>query len=224
MSGRQVAGLKILFGKQYDKWYWIQEQLSYTTPVYIAEKIADLVKRLYKIENTVLNNKIKVWDMFAGLGVDSVCLGLEGFEVHGTELSSEIYELFKNNIKSFGCSIIPYHSDCLKKLSEIGESSFGENNDIGISKFGFDIVYFDPPWGESFNSNKLFDFTEVTLSNGIFIIDLLKEIYTKYTQNIVIKSPLKCNTFENLDFIKIKRIIIFRKHHLKFIFTQSNRN
>jgi len=220
MSGRQVAGLKILFGQHYDKWSWKQEQLSYTTPVYIAEKIADLVKRLYKAKKEDPNSKIKVWDMFAGLGVDSVCLGLEDFEVHGTELFEDIYELLEKNIKSFGLEdkIKPYHSDCLEKLSEIN-SSFRGNNDNEKLKFEYDIIYFDPPWGESFNGNKLFDFDEVTLSNGIFIIDLLREIYTNYTQNIVIKSPLKCNTFENLDFIKIKRVVIFRKHHLKFIFT-----
>lgn len=214
MSLRKITGLKILFGKHYDKWDWKQEQLSYTTPVYIAEKIAELVKRLYKKDIVTSNQrlaKIKVWDMFAGLGVDSICLGrLDDFEIHGTEFSEEIHELFKKNISSFEMEekVIPYKDDCLEKLNckEIDP------------EFGYDIVYFDPPWGDSFNGNKLFDFTEVTLSNGIYIIDLLREIYTNYSKKIVIKSPLKCNTFENLDFLKIERIVIFRKHHLKFIF------
>jgi len=214
MSTKNISGLKVLFGKEYNKWSWKNKQLSYTTPVYISKKIAELVKRVYgsDINNTKEQNteKIKVWDMFAGLGVDLIQLGLAGFEAHGTELSDEIYTLLLKNINSFNLEseVFTYHTDCLEKIAE------DRNSRIVGDK---DIVYFDPPWGDTFNSSKIFDFSHVKLDNGIYIIDLLREIYFNYTKNIVIKSPLKCNTFEKLDFIEIERIIIFRKHHLKFI-------
>ena len=57
--------------------------------------------------------------------------------------------------------ILPFQSDCVLKLPTIGA----------------DVVYFDPPWGDSFNPEEEFDFTQVKLNNVTGIVDFLKQIY-----------------------------------------------
>jgi len=191
-------GLKILFGSEYQKWSWVPSQLPYTTPAYIAEKIANLAQSYY-------GNELIIWDMFAGLGSDTYhFVKSGGFIVYATELSPLIYELLLKNLTAMQVmdKVHTYEGDC---------SQF-------IEKIQADIIYFDPPWGESFNSETDFDFHQVTLSNGKNVIDLLREICEKKC-HVIIKAPLLCSTFDNLDFLPVKSIHIFRKHHVKYYFT-----
>lgn len=199
------VGLRILFGEDYQRWSWVHEQLPYTTPAYIAEKVADLACDFYSNKS---NQEPVIWDMFAGLGSDTIYFAKKDFFVYATEISPTIYDLLEKNIEEFQLKdrILPFQSDCVAKLSTISA----------------DLVYFDPPWGESFNPEEEFDFTDVKLNNGTGVVDLLKRVHTEKTQNIVIKAPLKCNTFEELDFLSVKRTYIFRKHHVKFLFVSSD--
>ena len=205
-SPRQTVGLRILFGQDYKNWSWCQDQLSYTTPVYIAEKITELITRYYTKNLNV--ESLTVWDMFAGLGVDSIYLAKCGNSVFCNEISDPIFNILTKNITSLNMTELVKTSklDCVCCLD-------------AITNCGVNLIYFDPPWGDSFNSTKIFDFSNVKLSNGIYIMELLHLIYTKVCKNIVIKSPLRCNTFEKLDFLNIKHIFVFRKQRIKFIFT-----
>lgn len=208
---KKQNGLQILFGENYQQWVWKKSQLSYTTPIYISNVIADLINRIYikPITNKQhILNKTIIWDMFTGLGVDLIAIANidQDIKVYGTELSPIIFNLLEKNVQIYNLNnkIELFNKDCVKCLDSPNFRNI-------------DIIYFDPPWGKSFNNKKIFDFSYVTLENGTNVISLLKRIY-KSTKNIIIKSPLRCNTFESLDFLKIHRIIIFRKHHLKFIF------
>ena len=191
-------GLKILFGKDYKVWSWVSDQLPYTTPIHIAEKIASLAYKFY----SVTNKDPVVWDMFAGLGADTIPFANNGCKVYCTEINTRIFNLLNKNIASHGLEteVQTFRADVVDKLNV----------------FEADIVYFDPPWGESFDSHTNFSFKEVKLNNGYNIIDLLKKIAQTKTEKIVIKSPLNCDTFESLDFIQIKRTFVFPKYNLKF--------
>lgn len=193
-------GLKILFGKDYKDWSWVSEQLPYTTPFYIAEKVASLVYKFYGSKN----KEPVIWDMFAGLGGDAIPLANKGCKVYCTEINPRIFNLLNKNVESHGLTteIQTFRTNALDKLNTLEA----------------DIIYFDPPWGESFNPYVEFSFKNIKLDNGQNIIDLLKRISQNKTKNIIIKSPLNCNTFESLDFIQIKKTFVFPKHNLKFFF------
>lgn len=190
-------GLKILFGKDYKKWSWVPEQLPYTTPAYIADKVSALVYKFYSPSN----KEPVIWDMFSGLGGDAIPLAQRGCKIYCTEINTKIFGLLNKNVEAHGLisEIQTFRADSVEKLNVLEA----------------DIIYFDPPWGETFNPYREFSFNNVKLDNGHNIIELLRKVHNK-TKNIIIKSPLNCHTFESLDFLQIKRTYTFPKHNLKF--------
>jgi 16S rRNA G966 N2-methylase RsmD len=200
MDGREMSGVQNVFGDTHLQWTWVREQLPYTTPNYISEKIAELIWKIYGTQE----NSLIIWDMFSGLGVDLINIANigENVTVFGTEISPEIFNLLERNVITFNKynNMHVYNTDCTGVLN--------------LLKY-CNVIYFDPPWSKMYVSSKIFDFTKVTLPNGKSVIELLLEIY-RVQRNIVIKSPLKCKTFERLG-LDIYRIFVFRKHNLKFI-------
>lgn len=211
-NGKGTSGLKVLFGNDYSKWSYHPEQLSYVTPDYISQKMAELVKENYYplFENAQDRDSIIIWDMFSGIGVDTIHLA-KYFRIVTTEINSEIYHLLQKNIKTFGLEsqILAYPIDCLVKWPDLNYP---------------DLVYFDPPWGETFKTGEEFKFDTVQLSNGALITDLVQRVYREKTPNLVIKCPLRCQSFETIFQamgVEINHIYLFKKHKLKFLFLKK---
>lgn len=199
-SSPRDSGLQILFGTDYHKWNYKQESLSLITPYYISYKIAKLTNDLYP--------KGIIWDMFSGIGTDAIHLANYFPLIKATELNPETCKMLEKNVKEF---------EQTEKI-QIFNCDFWEKWD----EFHPDIVYFDPPWGESFQTGKEFTFEDIKLSNGLLITEILKKIYLEKTKNIIIKCPIKCDTFEQIFEnelkVKINHIFFFSKHKLKFLF------
>lgn len=200
------TGLKILFGEDPTKWQYNKQQLSYVTPYYISCKIAELAHQYYP-------KATSIWDMFSGIGMDAIQLA-QYFSVYSTEIDQNTYNIFLKNISSHGLEdkIFPTLADCCSCIETAQP----------------DIVFYDPAWGPSFRSNVPFSFNDVHLSNGISVPDLFMKIFNEKTKNIIIKCPIKCDTFEdliknaNLDTSKYAvQKFLFTKHKLKFIFIYS---
>src|SRR5579871_3129582 len=88
-------GLQILFGDDWSKWHYLQNQLSYVTPMHISAKIAQLAYHYYgkKTKEQV------VWDMFGGLGMDAVNFSYY-FKVIVTEIDQQVFNTLQQNIAS----------------------------------------------------------------------------------------------------------------------------
>jgi len=197
------TGLKILFGEDTSKWQYSKPQLSYVTPYYISRKIAELAAEYYPNKNTI-------WDMFSGIGMDAIQLA-SFFSVYTTEIDQDIYNIQRKNITSLNLEhkINTTLADCYTCIETINS----------------DIIFLDPCWGSEYRSNVQFSFKDVYLSNGVSVPELFLYILKNKTKNIIIKSPIKCDTFEELiessgvDMTNYNiQKFLFTKHKLKFIF------
>jgi len=206
-------GLQILFGDDWEKWNYLQSQLSYVTPCYISSKVAQLAHHYYgkTIQNTVL------WDMFGGLGMDAINFS-KFFNTVVTEIDPKVFLILKENIKTF-----THIEDNYIKICAINEDSLVKLNDKSFMK-KINVIFFDPPWGISFKTGEPFDFENITINNNanlqINILILLDKIYQK-VPNIIIKSPILSDSFEKWALkksINILQICEFPTHKLKYIF------
>jgi len=188
---------KTLFGDQ-DLSYPNDRYLSYVTPYDVGLSVLRFAETEFKnIEGKVL------WDMFAGIGTDSLLFATRFQNVVATELQYEVYLCGKKNTDGKE-NIIFLNEDCSNVKT----------------RFNADVVYFDPPWGPNFISGKPFSFENEYLSNGTGILDLLERITSP---EIIIKAPLLCDTFETLFPPKcIKKVYLCTEKKLKFIFVQKN--
>lgn len=190
--------LHYLLGDNYRNWSCSDTQYhSYITPDVIIRKIIELAKEHYQ----GLTDKV-VWDMFAGIGSDGLRLAYHAGKVICTEIDESRFRDLTENYTVSGCNNVELiHGDCTNLRQPIR----------------CDIVYFDPPWGDTFRSGAPFDFKDVILSNGTCVLDLAKEVHRK--DNMIIKVPLTCNTFEEaFDDQDIQRIFTFTQQKLKFLF------
>jgi hypothetical protein len=186
-----------LFG-QLDLTYPTTKYLSYVTPHSVAKSIAGQMQKYY----TGLPNKV-LWDMFAGIGSDSIVFSTHFKKIIATEVNSETYKCGLLNTAPYN-NIEFLHQDCTD----------GEQNP--------DLVYFDPPWGVNYRPNVPFSFEKETLANGTYILDTLKNITSS---EIIIKSPLLCDSFETLfPAEQILNVFIFADKKIKFIFIKKNRS
>jgi predicted RNA methylase len=194
-----ASKLYYLLGQDYRNWSCADEQYySYITPHIIMQKIIDLAKEHHQ----GLLDKV-IWDMFAGIGSDGLRLALQTGKVICTEIDDDRFKDLQKNYAVLGCNNVQLiHGDCCD------------------SDTNCDIVYFDPPWGDTFRSGRTFNFSDVILSNGKCVLDLAIKIHQKH--KMIIKAPIMCNSFEDaFESDSIKRIFTFTQQKLKFLFVDA---
>ena len=164
--------------------------------------------------------------MFGGIGTDAVHFSPYIHNILVTEVDKNTYNYLSKNMVKFNQrgNIQTVPIDCVKVFEYL--TADGPVGPITPYPFGRpDVIYFDPPWGDGYLANRTFDFNTVYLNNGTRVVDLLMKIFHKLSKNIIIKSPIKCNTFENL-FHVVPGVFItvteYREYKLKFIFVQND--
>lgn len=239
-------GLQILFGPDWQKWNYLQNQLSYVTPCHISAKVSQLAFHYYGRTSKVR----ALWDMFGGLGMDAINLSKYFQNIVVTEIDPKVFASLLLNIQNLtlpGADLEPTdpskdpskadktskEAKDAKEAKEI-ESSIQAFNQDAILKMkekhflkGIDLIYFDPPWGNSFKTGEPFDFEKATISTIMSgkhveqnILDLLDKIYDK-VPNIVVKSPILSDSFEKWAARKkanVLQICEFPTHKLKYIY------
>lgn len=191
--------LHYLFGESYPEWHYVRKFLSFVTPYSVSLKVAMMANDHYGLDK----KRTVMWDMFSGIGSDCVNFG-KYCNLIGTEIDEETFSCLKKNTAKLS-NVTVFNMDCCKY----------EDDDI-------DIVYFDPPWGDSFVSGEEFNFEDVKLdSNGTSVMDIADKIVTKYG-NVIIKSPITSNSFEKRFDDKIKERYIFPKQKVKVLFLSSD--
>ena len=197
-DAQKNSKLYYLLDSNHDEWiYSDSDYLSYITPHIIIEKIISLSKEHFH----GLNDKV-IWDMFAGIGCDGLRLSTHSGKVICTEIKDETYEDLVKNTEKFGVNVETHNTDCCKKA-----------NDIRCN-----VIYFDPPWGETFKSGENFDFNDVILNDGTLVMDLLKQVASKYDM-LIIKSPISSTSFEDAlsEYEDNMLIFTFTQQKLKFL-------
>ena len=189
--------ISYLFGDK-DYIYPCDEYLDYITPAEVFNIVVQQANIHFNLKKKV------VWDMFSGIGTDSIRLAMLSGLVQCTELNVETYNCLKHNIELSGYNnIIAKNADC--------------SSPVGYEP---DIIYFDPPWGDTFKSGSTFTFEGVRLSNGTLITDLLMSMYN--THDMIIKSPYMSDSLDKLinpeDIISI---LTFSRQKLKYIFVRQ---
>lgn len=191
-----ASKLTYLFGPKAEQWTFDPEYLPFVTPFQIRWKIVELSLAILDLNS----RETVLWDMFAGIGTDSMEFSPHVKRVICTELNKSTYDNMMKNISNFEFkNIETYNIDCCSR-------TFKKAN----------VVFFDPPWGETYVSGKDFDFKDVTLADGTNVVDLAHKIHSKYG-TMIIKSPYESSTFE-VEFDKyVKKIVAFPKAKLKFL-------
>ena len=205
MNAHHARGLKLLFGDNYSNWSYGDFNLSMATPWNVSRVISEVTTKIYPCHDY---EGQYVFDMFGGLGIDTICLS-KYYRVLTTEIDETTYKSLVAN-----CSIFPEckdgeikNIDCIKFASSISQRDVKPH-----------FIFFDPPWGDNFNSRcDNFDFTNVMLPNGLYIVSILDKLL-EITPNIVIKTSLKSSTFELRYAKRIAHVMVFQKQKLKFIF------
>ena len=192
-DAQKNSKLYYLLDSNHNDWICSEsDYLSYITPHVIIEKIIALAKEHFH----GLNDKV-IWDMFAGIGCDGLRLSTHAGKVICTEIKSETFNDLAKNTEKFGVNVEIYNTDCCTK-----------SNDIRCN-----VIYFDPPWGDTFKSGEDFDFNQVILNDGTGVLDLLKQVSSKYDM-LIIKSPISSTSFE-------KELSEYQDNMLVFTFTQQ---
>lgn len=196
--------LVYLFGN-YELLYPDLQYLNYVTPEIVRKSICEITNHWKNLTDLV------IWDMFAGIGTDSIEFAKYAGKVISTEVSADTYEHLVKNTKDTKDrekdreKITPVLHDCstLEYISNV------------------DLIYFDPPWGDSYlNSAKAFDFSTVVLANGTNVMDLFNTLLKKNIPMIV-KSPINCDTFIHASALRIAKILVYSQQKLKFILINS---
>lgn len=192
--------LLYLFGPDYTDWSYESEYLMYATPHIISVEITKAANKQFNLHKKV------VWDMFAGIGTDSLKFGEKAGYMIATESNPETFANLTKNVEHFRTkkNIEIHNIDCCK---------FTDTGDVNL-------IYFDPPWGDSFKSGNMFDFRSVNLDNGKNVVELAQDMQAKYP--MIIKSPAMSDTFEEIFADNIIRIFTFPQQKLKFIFVEAN--
>ena len=187
-----------LFGPNHCSWKFPMNYLSYVTPYAVSEKIAQIANRIFDLSDKV------VFDMFSGIGTDSVALSKYCKSIVCTEIVPERFKMLEHNIKLSmkSCIISKYNQDCCIELDPSHNVS---------------VVFFDPPWGKTFVSGQAFKFEGLTLDNGQDIIKLASNMLDKYGM-MIIKSPIKCESFDKAFIDQSVASYSFQNQRLKFLF------
>ncbi len=191
-----------LFGPEYYMWSYSRDYLSYVTPYDVSNKIAELADKQWNLSDQV------IFDMFAGIGSDAVSLSNKAKSIVCTEIVPERFTMLKSNIKMANqkCDITIYNQDCCIDL---------DNDTISL-------VFFDPPWGKTFISDTKHSFTGLKLDNNECILDLAQRMLNKYGK-MIIKSPIKCDSFNDMFKTNIVSSYCFPKQKLKYFFLEKKK-
>jgi 16S rRNA G966 N2-methylase RsmD len=184
--------------------YPTDEYLDFITPA----DMFNIVISNANIHLGGLSDKV-VWDMFAGIGTDSIRLARHSGKVIATELNTDTFQCLKKNVYSSGLTNIQaLNRDCCRDSISISTSP--------------DIIYFDPPWGDTFQSGKPFSFNDVTLNNGWNVINLLKEVKARHADAyLIIKAPYLCDVETYIAEERILSILTFSRQKLKYILVKK---
>jgi len=198
MQMQDESRLYYLFGPEYQTWKCSDDSYySFITPMIIIDKIIELSKEHF----LGLDDKV-IWDMFAGIGCDGLRFAKHTGKVIMTEVRPDTYQDLKQNTVASGLSNVEiYNRDCC-------------TTDIPCN-----IIYFDPPWGDSFQSGEPFCFDNVLLPNGKPILELAKELAKHHC--LIIKSPISSDSFEDLFPTQVTEVFTFTQQKLKFLFVTN---
>ena len=190
--------LQYLFGAGYRKWTCSTGgYYAFITPDLIMRKICDLADEHFH----GLKDKV-IWDMFSGIGTDGIRLAERAGKVICTEINYSTYADLQKNSKDID-NVETYNADCCKFSTKC------------------DIVYFDPPWGNTYRSGEPFDFNKIRLG-AVTVAELAKQVYGG--DGMIIKSPVTCNTFEELFTDQVIYTFTFTQQKLKFLFVMPRAN
>ena len=220
MNNRTI-GLKILFGTNYWLWRYDPDKLSFVTPYFLSEQMAKYGHLLYSqiFHLTPTSPPLLVWDMFGGIATDTIYLS-RYFNIISTELDGHVHSIALENVRNFNRT----------NINLVNDNCFNM-----IGKIQPDIIYFDPPWGDTYRSRlKNFDFSNVyldfpaeatshlpNLPRKVSCLDLLKYLYMNISRNIIIKSPINSITFEKEFSGSLEYIHRCTNKNLKFIFLKD---
>lgn len=200
------TNIKYLLGPDSEHLEYTESFMPYVTPYHISTNVFGNLKMYMENIGTPLN----IWDMFGGIGCDSRSILEQYPSCHliTTEYNPEIFKMLQHNLQAFNQSIWYAHNcDCVDHLKNIK---------MGLAPKP-DIIYFDPPWGETFVSGEIFDFNNLKLPNGHMVMELFREIL-EICPNVVVKLPVLTDTFEIEFENQFRKVSIYRQQKLKFIF------
>lgn len=182
---KHVLRDEYIYGPDHAKWSYPSDYLRFSTPYEIREAVSQRALEIFPATTSI-------WDMFAGVGADTVSLMSKFPEAHvvATEKNPEIYKHLIKNIPESNAIC----TDCRDALDRLTA----------------DLIFFDPPWGDHFRSGVNFEFDQET-------IDLLSKTIDKLGQvGVIVKCPYMCQTFEREFKDMIKVTIKFPQQKLKF--------
>jgi predicted RNA methylase len=180
---------KYLFGNDQDLWQYPNDKyLSFITPDSIIKII---IKNANKIFN--LHDKV-IWDPFAGIGTDSIRFSKICGKIISSEIDKETYQFLNVNMDIF---------------KVYNAKTFNEDT-LKIKFHAADIVYYDPPWGDTYIKDQPYTFNQE-------FKDLFLKLHSRY--HIIAKIPYLCfDIEETVHDDNILSIYTFSKQKLKFIF------
>lgn len=200
MTDHDESRLYYLFGPEYQNWKCHDSKYySFVTPMIIIDMIIELAKEHF----LGLDDKV-IWDMFAGIGCDGLRFAAHTGKVIMTEIVPETYQDLLDNAKALKLSNVEMH-----------------NLDCCSADIPCNIIYFDPPWGDSFHSGETFCFENVSLPNGQSILELAKRLAKHHY--LIIKSPISSDSFEELFQSQIAESFTFTQQKLKFLFIRPEK-
>lgn len=195
-----IYKLKYLLGPSYSVWSFPNARyICFITPVMVMTQVI----KTY-LNTRLSTGRLSVWDVFAGIGTDAIAFSKFGVfnKIIATEVLAETFSHMQRNITAFRTGSVQAHN---------ADATVFEIPDV-------DVIYFDPPWGETFKSGQEFSFDEVTLPNGVRVMDLL-ERFKGTGKAMIIKAPLLCKSFEAaFPQVRITHVLTFSQQKLKFIF------
>ncbi len=201
MSSMSMSRISYLLGGE-DLCYPSDEYLDYVTPA----DLFNIVLVNAGIHFNGLSNKV-VWDMFAGIGTDSLRLAKHAGIVIATEIDPDTFTCLSKNVSGVS-NITIYNRDCcdLKAFP-------------GAQRLPPDVIYFDPPWGVTFKTGQTFSFDDIRLANGSAIPDVFLKLRESYLDSsFIIKLPFMCDFEKHIPEADIKCILTFSRQKLKYIF------
>lgn len=185
----RISRNEYIYGADHAAWSYPPDYLWFSTPITIRTIVARRAHELFPYITSI-------WDMFAGVGADTVSLATQfpSASVVASEIDPEIFVHLQLNTKKFSPRVTLLQKDCQ------------ECQDVTA-----DMVYFDPPWGDTFVSGINFDFNPE-------IVALLRRVLLKFPR-VIIKVPYLCSTFESeFPIAASVETLCFSKQKLKFYF------
>lgn len=181
-----------------------EDYLNYVTPLGISQIIINTSNQLFN-----LNDK-RLWDMFCGIGTDSLRFADVTGKVIGTELNHETYKCLKENVQEAGKYNLEIHQgNCLDYLNRVECES--------------EVIYFDPPWGDNYDKPE-FSFLAIRLSNHTTVGQLINRL--QHSSDLIIKAPYSALTeLDNfLDDEDVLSSITFSRQKLCYYMVKAKSN